>query len=113
LLEEVLLLDVREDEYTPAMPRAAIRAKKIGRWVVVVVTLAVVGDRQRELLEVSMARHTCGGVSHTLHAPRDAVAARADYSCDRETAELATSEWRGHRVTSFPGRRQGIGHRRP
>ena len=59
------------------MPGLAVRTELVGRRVVAVL-LAVVGDRQRELFEVSLTVHSARGVPYLLHGVGETVCAGSD-----------------------------------
>jgi hypothetical protein len=65
LVVQLLLVDVREEEHPPAMPRPTIGAGDV-RWWKSAVRIVVVGDRQRQLLEVSQVARPPGGGSGLL-----------------------------------------------
>jgi hypothetical protein len=63
---KLLLLQERQDQNSPTMHRLAILVGDIRRWEATI-CLVIVGDRQRDLLEVSGGACRAGSVSCVLH----------------------------------------------
>ena len=63
---KLFLSKIGQYQHAPTMHRLAIPVGDIGRWEATI-GLVIVGDRQRDLLEVSGRVCRAGGVSCSLH----------------------------------------------